>query len=224
FFEEEDKIWIGTDGGGLVFNKGKYTFEQYYKANFLLDSFGMTEISLESKENVTPELKKAEKKKEHKTSGRIYDRERTRRRILIYTPIAAALIFLFVYIDMVSFNDELIYPSEYRSLQQDYKQNKAAKETVKLVEKIDPAIDKREALLYTEKQVNKYFIVAGSFKSLINAKEFANNLEKQGFTTQIIDGNLYRVSIGGFATKSEAQQELNELKSTATPSLWVLKK
>ena len=210
--------------GKLFFNKGKYTFEQYYKANFLLDSFGMTEITLESKDISTPELKKVERRKEFKTSARIYDRERTRRRILIYTPIAAALIFLFVYIDMVSFNDELIYPSEYKSLQQQYKQSSTSDENIKLVEKIDPATDKRKALLYTENKVNHYFIIAGSFKSLVNAEEFANNLKKQGFTTQIIDGNLYRISIGAFATRSEAQKELNRLKSTATPSLWILSK
>lgn len=210
--------------GKLFFNKGKYTFEQYYKANFLLDSFGMTEITLESKENLPSNLKKAGKRKEYKPSARVYDRERTRKRIIIYTPIAAALIFLIVYIDMVSFNDELIYPSEYKALQQEYKQSTVSNKTEKLLEKIDPATDKREALLYTEKKINKYFIIAGSFKSIINAKEFASNLEEQGFSTQIINGDLYRVSIGGFVSKNEAQNKLNKFKSAAIPSLWILSK
>ncbi len=210
--------------GKLFFSKGRYTFEQYFKANFLLDSYGMTEIALDSKENITTTTKKSERRKELKPSTRIYDRSRTKRRILIYTPIAAALIFLFVYIDMVSFNDELLYPTEYKAYQKEASKNKKVDENIKLVEKIDPAADKREALLYREGRVEKYLIIAGSFKSLTNAEEFAYNLEKKGYSPQIIEGKLFRVSLGGFETRSKAEEELNRLKSASTPSLWILSK
>ncbi len=67
-----------------------------------------------------------------------------------------------------------------------------------------------------------YHLIAGSFGSKQNAKNFAATLKAKGMTNITIgskDG-LYRVSINGYATKEEAAAALPSLKAVA-PNAWL---
>ncbi|MBI4648703.1 MAG: HU-CCDC81 and SPOR domain-containing protein [Bacteroidia bacterium] len=75
----------------------------------------------------------------------------------------------------------------------------------------------------TEEQHAKYFIIAGSFTVRRQAQVFSKQLARKGFAPEILDrqnGN-YRISIGAFAEKSDASEELTRLRAQNV-SCWIL--
>ncbi|HCT30591.1 MAG TPA: hypothetical protein DIW31_07615 [Bacteroidales bacterium] len=70
-----------------------------------------------------------------------------------------------------------------------------------------------------------YYIIAGSFKSVENAKNYSNKLKKSGFNAAIIiqQSGMNAVYIGSFSTREEANHAMIEFKSKL-PNLWILKK
>lgn len=74
---------------------------------------------------------------------------------------------------------------------------------------------------------NQYFVIAGSFQNIRNAKDLSDKLKAKGFPSEIIftESRLYRVSVHGYASKEEALNDLTRIK--ATPGLenaWLWKK
>jgi nucleoid DNA-binding protein len=87
--------------------------------------------------------------------------------------------------------------------------------------------DKKQALYYKEPKKpdeRTYYIVAGSFGTLVNAQKFSASLAKKGFNTEIIQGNgNYRVSIARFSDKNRAFTELERYrKEKPKEAYWVL--
>lgn len=75
--------------------------------------------------------------------------------------------------------------------------------------------------------VNSYYIIAGSFQNLQNAADLSERLKSNGFPSEIIytENRLYRVSVKSYATKNEAQSDLNNVKSASgMESAWIWKK
>lgn len=73
----------------------------------------------------------------------------------------------------------------------------------------------------------KYFIVAGSFKELVNAKKLIGILNEKGFDSEIIGQNkygLYRVSFLGFNSLPEARKQLAVIKEDENESAWIFSK
>ncbi len=74
-------------------------------------------------------------------------------------------------------------------------------------------------------QQNRYFIIAGSFHNLMNAKELMNKLKSAGFPAEMIitENRLYRVSIKSYAEKEEAIRDLSRVKAeSGVSSAWVM--
>ena len=72
----------------------------------------------------------------------------------------------------------------------------------------------------------KVHIIAGCFANYSNAENVYNDLVSKGLSPQILPQNkgLYKVSVKGFATTSEACAELQTLKDlTGNDLLWVMK-
>jgi len=72
---------------------------------------------------------------------------------------------------------------------------------------------------------NKYFIVAGSFSKLQNAIDMQDRLKAEGYPSEIIitENRLYRVSLFGYPTKSEALRQLdNVTKNKQFENSWVM--
>ncbi len=72
---------------------------------------------------------------------------------------------------------------------------------------------------------SKHFhIIAGSFGSEANANRLAGKLQSKGFgeASVTMNGGMYRVSVKGFATLSEATAEAASIQSSV-PGAWVLK-
>lgn len=75
-----------------------------------------------------------------------------------------------------------------------------------------------------EVEVKKYHLIAGSFGSVRNAQRLVGQLNKKGFSAVLIPGdiNVYRVSLSSFEVKSEALDELYNLRKKHG-QLWLLK-
>ena len=73
--------------------------------------------------------------------------------------------------------------------------------------------------------LNKFFIIAGSFKSLQNASDLQDQLVQEGFQSDIIitENRMYRVSLNSYTTKREAIDALNILRQDSRyANFWVL--
>ncbi|MBN2519579.1 MAG: SPOR domain-containing protein, partial [Bacteroidales bacterium] len=237
-FTEKIENVLKTEGkyylkgiGVLIKDNDNIFLKQDYRSNLLYEAYGMKEVPISFAQREAGE----ELKKEKKSFHRIYNKETTVKRILIYTPIAAVVVLVLIYLDI-----NRIYDSN--DLQGfDYQSNYTVQEEVKpadivpaaevekekeIIQVIDQITDKREALLYKEPAKPSYYIIAGSFKSFVNARQFYDELRAKGYPSHILDkeGELYRVAIKKLSTKNEAEKELQQLKRTYSQSIWVLSK
>lgn len=92
---------------------------------------------------------------------------------------------------------------------------------------IDSQTQKKQALFYEEPkpQDNKaYYVIAGSFISLDNAKNLQAILLQKGFKTEVIESDgKYRVSMAKFNSKERATDELIRLHQlNPKDSYWIL--
>jgi len=76
-------------------------------------------------------------------------------------------------------------------------------------------------------KANKFFIIAGSFKSEYNAKKLVKSLASKGFDAVIADTNsygMYRVAYMGFGDMMAAERNLLAVRRDTNPDAWILKK
>ncbi|MBN2349463.1 MAG: SPOR domain-containing protein [Bacteroidales bacterium] len=105
---------------------------------------------------------------------------------------------------------------------------------VKIARQIDDRTDKQKALFYTDSLVEApnreipatqmYFIVAGSFKNIQNARKKQQALESEGFKSEVIytNDNFYRVVLSTFSDKSQAIDELRRIRKGLNYTVWVM--
>jgi len=73
----------------------------------------------------------------------------------------------------------------------------------------------------------KYFLIAGSFESLVNAEKLVTKFKSDGFQPELAgqtDNGLYRVAIAAYLRKDEALAELKKIRENYNPNVWILKK
>jgi len=78
--------------------------------------------------------------------------------------------------------------------------------------------------IYTD---NKYFIIAGSFGNISNAKRLVQNLKIKGYDAIIADTNargLFRVAYMGFSNMTEAERQLIAIRRETNSQAWILVK
>ncbi|WP_317167127.1 HU domain-containing protein [Winogradskyella wichelsiae] len=83
------------------------------------------------------------------------------------------------------------------------------------------------ATLSLEKQSGNYHIVAGAFRVEANSETKVKELRDKGFKARKIGTNrfgLHEVVYGSFETRSEAQQELSQIRSEHNRDAWLLLK
>lgn len=109
-------------------------------------------------------------------------------------------------------------------------------DTSKLGQTIDTLTNIKNALKYqepvkedtvapVENSDAKYYIIAASFQSYHKAEIQANIMKKQGLHPEIIEFSqqLFRISVGEFATKEEALPQLEKFKvKKGTEGAWLL--
>jgi cell division protein FtsN len=72
-----------------------------------------------------------------------------------------------------------------------------------------------------------FAIIVGAFKSKENAEKFIRELKQKGTEASIFDrsrGGLYRVTIGTFAIREEADQLLSSTRNSEFSGAWLLAK
>lgn len=73
----------------------------------------------------------------------------------------------------------------------------------------------------------KHFIIAGSFKELVNAKKLISKLNNKGYNSKIIGQNkygMYRVSFLEFSSLPEARKQLAVIKKDENEAAWICSK
>lgn len=74
-------------------------------------------------------------------------------------------------------------------------------------------------------ETRNFFIIAGSFSKLKNASDLQDQLNSKGYDAEVIitENRMYRVSVGSYATKEEAENVLSQIKGEAgLESSWLL--
>ncbi len=63
-------------------------------------------------------------------------------------------------------------------------------------------------------QVNRYFVIIGSFRISENAARYRNSIETKGFSPVILrsETGLHRISVGSFANEAAARQQVMEIR------------
>jgi cell division protein FtsN len=95
---------------------------------------------------------------------------------------------------------------------------------VVIEEKVKPVVEAKpikEELVKSKLELQKYQLVAGSFKSEDNANRLAEKIKKQQLESVVIKlGNRYRVIAASYSNKSQAQKTKKELKAKSI-STWI---
>jgi cell division protein FtsN len=65
-------------------------------------------------------------------------------------------------------------------------------------------------------QVNRFFVILGSFRVSENASNYRSRLEKEGFTPTILlsETGFHRVSINSYSQEAEARQRVLQIRRT----------
>jgi len=81
-------------------------------------------------------------------------------------------------------------------------------EIVVRTEKIKP-IDQ------TDRAMNRYYVIIGSFRGIDNARRYLADMVKKGFTPEILENEegLYRISVGGYDEESAARSRISGIRA-----------
>ncbi len=98
--------------------------------------------------------------------------------------------------------------------------------------KEEPAVNEapapvNEPVANTVNNEPRYFIIAGSFKNIKNARKLVQTLRSFGYKALIADTNkygMYRVAYGKFTEKTLAEQRLVAIRNEENKSAWLMKK
>lgn len=237
----DEKETILFEGIGYFSKENGVTrFEREPEVNFLTDSFGLSNIDYKPVEyDLTPN-----KNTEIVTTkvGRNYSVV-----WMIAAAITAAVIALLVYLNYpdIAYKFKhtktippvVVEPTKNNSDTIVSTKTETSKDTAKssdLEKFFDNATDKKKALALTsEVEVSKpqanvtYYLIAGSFKTFNRAKILSKILTKEGYKPEIIqfEQDKYRVSLGEFKDKTEAQQQFDIITTAkGADAVWLLKK
>jgi nucleoid DNA-binding protein len=237
------------DGLGTFLKQadGRVIFNPLEKENFLVDSFGLSEISIADKDRPVAQPAAAaqppQETGKRRTAGILL-------LVAVITMLLSGAIIVASKTGLFSKVGQLITGSE---MPDDETQEKIVFGRKKpqdfgdsinngLGNKIDQSTDKEKALLYTEQKPEKpakaeiprivhpegrkqYFIVAGSFQTENHAVDFSEQLNYRGFKPVIIrtDNGLYRVVLDTFEDITLALNGLENYKKKLNSEVWILR-
>ncbi len=225
------------DGIGIFYydKTQNLLFEPELSTNYLIDSFGLSSFQFPAINNDFH--KKIEAQFKNKGAIKKVVNNRTTKRILISIPIIAALAIIPLKTDLLknmSINFSSFNPVN-KIAQETITTNNNPQQQVKIINVLDESTNKRNALFYGEnketkilkevKNIKKYYLIVGSFKNILNAKNLKQQLIKEGFNPEILNNNTqYRVSLQHFDNKNAALKKLFKLRNQDNKSVWLLTK
>ena len=224
------------DGIGIFYydKTQNLLFEPELSTNYLIDSFGLSSFQFPAINNDFH--KKIETQFNNKGAIKKVVNNRTFKRILISTPIIAALVIIPLKTDLLK-NTNINFSSfnPVNKIAQETITTNNPQQQVKISNVLDESTNKRNALFYGENKetkipqkvisIKKYYLIVGSFKNLLNAKNLKQQLIKEGFNPEILNNNTqYRVSIEHFDNKNAALKKLFKLRNQDNKAVWLLTK
>ena len=154
-------------------------------------------------------------------------RERAHRKTRMWRIIWAVVALLIVVLLVV-----LFVPAEYLDIINPVEREATEAEATDPSATDEPADVREEPVAGTgetggdeTQPIDSYFLIAGSFKHLGYASELEDQLKAMGYETDVMvtEIRMYRVSVGGYATKEEALKSLEGIRSTpGLESCWLL--
>ncbi len=104
----------------------------------------------------------------------------------------------------------------------------SSSETITIVEpEVEVIVVNEKVAPAKSLSLNRFFIIAGSFKSKNNADKLVVSLKKQGYNAAVADTNangMFRVAYMGFGNRAEAEHELIAVRRESNSQAWILKK
>lgn len=243
------------EGLGKLIKKddGRMVFIPLEKQNFLIDSFGLSEINIPDKEKPEEKMVVEDQPVEvppAKRSNKIIYL------ILLIVFILSGMVFLAYQFDLFNKIEHLISGIEIGKKKTPEKivfgQKRVSTHEDSIASAVSNSIDqsteKEKALFYQEQEqeqakepealskpemksavssVNEkqYVIVAGSFRAETHAVELSNQLRYKGFKPLIIktENGLYRVVLDTFEEINMAIDELQKYKKQLNNDIWILR-
>ncbi len=241
-------FFIIEDFGKLIKSaEGNLEFFAIEKENFLLDSFGLSEIKLPETDSKNEVIKIEEEPLQPEKQKRSY-----RKLVLssVAVVIIAGIILLFFKFDFIDKIDSLL---QNKLGAKDNPANKIVfghRRTINyrdtatgmINEKLNERTEKEKALFYKEEKATpskvfkvlnpsdfgsdkRYVIVAGSFNKESSALELKNLLDNQGYKPMILktENGLFRVVLDSFEEINDAIEKLKLYKKDLDNSVWILR-
>ena len=233
---------VFDDLGTFYLGKDKLLqFEPDRSTNFLAASFGLSSFEYHELEEYDIR-KKIQPKLKNQQIGSNSRRNKILKRSLIAIPILVALALVPIKTDLLNFDlgslswkmfekKELVYEepqTEKNALQiaeatfSESETNNApesAEEDISLSESFTEDKIMEESVSVTEASivaVERFYVIAGSFKNKGNANRLNNDLISNGYSGKIFEtsNGFFRVAISGHTYFSEAKKQLREHQTT----------
>ncbi|MDO9273941.1 MAG: SPOR domain-containing protein [Lutibacter sp.] len=194
----------------------KLIFEPTNSINYLTTSFGLGSY-------VSPEIKRIVFKEKIKQLEP-FSAEETKRKTPVFIKYAATAAILFA-LGTVGWNE--YQKVEYNNLvakteQQQKKVEKTIQEATFVISNPLPVIT-----LNISKEIYKYHIIAGAFRTPENAEKKLQQLLEKGFNAKILGGNkwnLTEVAYESFTNEDEALNKMRSIHKTESQDAWLLVK
>jgi hypothetical protein len=219
--------YVLLDGIGILRPdySGNIVFESLDNENYLVDSFGLEPLSISNNEA----FKTPEKNKIH--IHEIASRNSTLTFVIFGIILIGFLITITIILsakfDLFLFNiGTSKQSSEYIILGGSNSESmKAIEDHINKSTSLKKALSYQSNLSDTGKtKTIHYLLVVGSFKKYKNAQDLNYKLNKEGFSSEIIETNgSYRVCVGKYENKNIAEQELERIRRQLNQSVWLYK-
>lgn len=227
-------------------NQKNLQFEPDLSTNFLLDAYGLSEFTFAPLEDFDLQ-KRIGKKLRDKEPVKLNVRRKVLWRVALAVPILVALVVVPLKTDLLKFktNVSSLNPLSNTEMIDSGLDQPAVDEDTFAEEVVNEglsteSLNDEEDLVTTATteeiledeivapvQSDNYYIIAGSFRNIENARRFNNDLTTQGYNSLLlepIDG-LHRVTLNGYPTKESAVTDLTEFRQNpANNELWILRK
>jgi len=236
--KESGTAKLGDMGEFFLDEKQNLQFREAESANYLADSFGLDVLSLEGEE---------EEEKTAPASTSVTNEPVKRKMTSWYIAVGFLLLAISVTViiiladggklgiltlkksdkenDIVIFgnSDQAENDSTTRVIEQELDQNTSARSALSIDETDSQEIGQEPGSITNLTPEVRYYLVAGSFKTMRGAESQKADLEWDGFEADILaTGDNIRVVIGEFRNKDEALAELRRLRQQLDQSVWLL--
>lgn len=211
---------ISLEGVGVLSqnSENQLFFEPNKQTNFLTESFGLAPVTASVIEKVQEEVVPVVAEEEVVESKVVtLQKERKSFGFVKYAAAAAILVAGVVGVNQYQKNSQI----NTLAVKQDAIEQKIQKATFIIDDEL-PTINFN---ISKENSNHKIHIIAGAFQSEVNANKKIEELQAKGYDAKILGKNnwgLTQVSVGSFATKEEAQEVIEEVRSNTSPDAWIL--